>query len=357
MKNTYIDTINNQGQEATMRLYGAIGEKVDGDLFAQELYNLDGLDLIKIRINSPGGDVLQGMSIVSAVLAMNTPVHMYIDGIAASMAGVVAVCGDRVYMTDFSQFMMHDPVFSGQGEVTAKQKKILERMKEMLGRVLSRRGKEEAEISKLMSEETWLSAAQAKEHGLCDEVLPSKRKMANLAPMQILAQIDAENQPIKNENMELTNDARASLNISADATGADISAAVIALGKRATDAEAKLAEIGQKQKEAEAAEAKVLLEAAKKDGRLDADNKDAIASWEKMFENDHAGAMAALGAIPKREAVTPKIDTKNEADKELLDASWEGLDKSGRLADLKAKYPDVFEQKYEERFGRKPAKV
>lgn len=56
MKRTHIDTINAEAREATMRLYGAIGEKVDGDLFARELASLDDgqLDAIRIRINSPG---------------------------------------------------------------------------------------------------------------------------------------------------------------------------------------------------------------------------------------------------------------------------------------------------------------
>ena len=59
-----------------MRLYGAIGPRVDGDYFAQELASLDrgDFDMIHIRMNSPGGNVFQGMSIVSAILSMNTPV-------------------------------------------------------------------------------------------------------------------------------------------------------------------------------------------------------------------------------------------------------------------------------------------
>ena len=71
-----------------MRLYGAIGPRVDGDYFAQELASLDrgDFDMIHIRMNSPGGNVFQGMSIVSAILSMNTPVCVHIDGIAPSMA-------------------------------------------------------------------------------------------------------------------------------------------------------------------------------------------------------------------------------------------------------------------------------
>lgn len=212
-----------------MRLYGVIGQKVDGDLFAQELASLDALelDLVKIRVNSPGGDVLQGMSIVSAMLAMNTPVHVYIDGVAASMAAVVAVAADKVHMMDFSQFMIHDPSFGGEAARSAKEKKTLERTKEMLQRVLARRGKDEAEVSKLMTQETWFSARQAKEHNLCDEIIPSAKKgMSALTPMQIIAQIDAEYQP-KPIKMKLTNEASTLLNVSAEATEADISAAVI----------------------------------------------------------------------------------------------------------------------------------
>ena len=107
-----------------MRLYGAIGPRVDGDYFAQELASLDrgDFDMIHIRMNSPGGNVFQGMSIVSAILSMNTPVCVHIDGIAASMAAVVAVAADRVCMMDFAKMMIHDPYFTGEsGKRTRRQ--------------------------------------------------------------------------------------------------------------------------------------------------------------------------------------------------------------------------------------------
>ena len=98
-----------------MRLYGAIGPRVDGDYFAQELASLDrgDFDMIHIRMNSPGGNVFQGMSIVSAILSMNTPVCVHIDGIAASMAAVVAVAADRVCMMDFAKMDDPRPLFHG----------------------------------------------------------------------------------------------------------------------------------------------------------------------------------------------------------------------------------------------------
>mgnify|MGYP002094571358 CR=1 FL=1 len=141
-----------------MRLYGAIGPRVDGDYFAQELASLDrgDFDMIHIRMNSPGGNVFQGMSIVSAILSMNTPVCVHIDGIAASMAmrrapkcffaasmaAVVAVAADRVCMMDFAKMMIHDPYFTGESgkAMSPKQKKALARLTDMLRQVLVRRG-------------------------------------------------------------------------------------------------------------------------------------------------------------------------------------------------------------------------
>ena len=205
-----------------MRLYGAIGPRVDGDYFAQELASLDrgDFDMIHIRMNSPGGNVFQGMSIVSAILSMNTPVCVHIDGIAASMAAVVAVAADRVCMMDFAKMMIHDPYFTGEsGKATSpKQKKALARLTDMLRQVLVRRGKDEATMAKLMREETWFSAAEALDAGLCDEITSSARnEFMNLDPMQLVAAVDAEYQTNNREQME-------KINLSAEA--------IVALGSK-----------------------------------------------------------------------------------------------------------------------------
>jgi Protease subunit of ATP-dependent Clp proteases len=223
MEKTYIDSVNETPREAVMRLYGAIGPRVDGDYFAQELASLDrgDFDMIHIRMNSPGGNVFQGMSIVSAILSMNTPVCVHIDGIAASMAAVVAVAADRVCMMDFAKMMIHDPYFTGEsGKATSpKQKKALARLTDMLRQVLVRRGKDEATMAKLMREETWFSAAEALDAGLCDEITSSARnEFMNLDPMQLVAAVDAEYQTNNQEQME-------KINLSAEA--------IVALGSKA----------------------------------------------------------------------------------------------------------------------------
>ena len=185
---------HNPDNSAIMRLYGSIGTEIDGNRFALELAALDGTcNLIKIRINSSGGDVLQGMSIVSAMISINTPIHIYIDGIAASMSAVIAVCGNKIHMQDFAKLMIHDPYFSGGCPGDDRREKALNRIRDMLCRVLSRRGKSEAEVARLMSEETWFSADEALRNRLCDEIIPSADPgMKALAPGQIIARINSE---------------------------------------------------------------------------------------------------------------------------------------------------------------------
>lgn len=278
-----------------MRLYGAIGPRVDGDYFAQELASLDrgDFDMIHIRMNSPGGNVFQGMSIVSAILSMNTPVCVHIDGIAASMAAVVAVAADRVCMMDFAKMMIHDPYFTGEsGKATSpKQKKALARLTDMLRQVLVRRGKDEATMAKLMREETWFSAAEALDAGLCDEITSSARnEFMNLDPMQLVAAVDAEYQTNNQEQMEKINLSAEAIVALGSKSGqmdeAAVSAAIVAavaakdeeianLKAAKETAEAEIARLRKEKEDAVAAEAVSFADALVKAGKISADARDA----------------------------------------------------------------------------------
>ncbi|WP_139785115.1 head maturation protease, ClpP-related [Parabacteroides sp. Marseille-P3160] len=202
--------MNNETKKRTVRLFGSIGNDIDGSRFANDLAELDGkVDQIDLHINSPGGSVDQGYSIVSVMLSMKSNVDVYIVGIAASMAAVIAVCGNRVKMYDYSKLMIHDPYFEGTAyeKLTDKQKKSLDNITDSLRTILSRRGKTKEEIAMLMREETWFSAQEAKAAGLIDEVISTKRKneFSGLSSDDIYSRISAEYpfNKSKNNNMDL----------------------------------------------------------------------------------------------------------------------------------------------------------
>lgn len=109
-------------------------------------------------------------------------------------------------------------------------------------------------------------------------------------------------------------------------------------------------------------EAEQLVDAAVQDGRIDAtpgaDGKSAKEQWLNFFETNHEGAKIALSSIPKREKVSGTLSegaNPTEIEK-LTKLSWDELDRGNHLETVKAKYYDLYESKFEEKFGKKPKK-
>lgn len=100
--------------------------------------------------------------------------------------------------------------------------------------------------------------------------------------------------------------------------------------------------------EAQKQEVVNLLDDAVKSGRIDAT---ARPKFEKLFELDHEAAKTALAALPERKPMEAK--PAGTGDSDLCKMSWEELDKSDRLLELKTKFPDIYQQKFNEKFNKK----
>lgn len=109
--------------------------------------------------------------------------------------------------------------------------------------------------------------------------------------------------------------------------------------------------------EARKNEAVRLVDEAVKDGRLNAEGKE---NFLKFFAADFESAQKALSNIPKRASVKSILDAQaQEGNKELADMAnktWDELDKAGKLVILKGKYIDLYNEKFEQKFGKKPVK-
>jgi len=119
----------------------------------------------------------------------------------------------------------------------------------------------------------------------------------------------------------------------------------------------RLVKLMDKQKQvgvaAKKAEAITLIDAAIKEGRMDATVKD---NFTKLFDADFEAAKAIVAALPKRSSVSAMIESAQEQDNtelaDIMKKSWDELDKGGKLARVKEKFPDVFKQKYDEKFNK-----
>lgn len=115
--------------------------------------------------------------------------------------------------------------------------------------------------------------------------------------------------------------------------------------------------INKEKKETQKAEAITLVDAAIKDCRIDAKGRDAYLAF---FDRDFEGAKTALAAIPVRTPVAPRIQTGGTSNVSLADLqskTWDELDKANRLLELRDNYPDLYKEKFKQRFGVEPTNV
>ena len=155
------------------------GDEVTPDIFRDELKQHAG-DLTVV-INSPGGDVFAGLAIYNALVNHNGNVTVRVDGLAASIASVIAMAGDKIIMSPGSMIMIHRPSVCAMGTVDdmEKAKDVLTKIEEGITPIYAKRtGLDEDKIAELLEAETWMLADKAVELGFADEVseAPEKQK-------------------------------------------------------------------------------------------------------------------------------------------------------------------------------------
>ena len=165
--------IAEQSGEVELSLYDEIGAfGIGAKQFIAELKEYKDQH-IHLRINSPGGEIVEGSAIYNALSRHPGGVTVHIDALAASMASVIAMAGNPVYMADNALLMIHNPLTlaAGEAEDLRKQADLLDTMKSNLIRAYKKKtGMEEKDIAKLMDEETWLDATEAAALGFIDAI-------------------------------------------------------------------------------------------------------------------------------------------------------------------------------------------
>jgi ATP-dependent Clp protease protease subunit len=160
----------------------------------EQLESAKSYDRIAVRINSPGGDAFEGVAIRSVLRSTKKPIDVYIDGIAASAASILAMAGDTITMAPGSMMMIHDAwsMCVGNGEDMRKMADTLERVSASIAQVYAERtGMPVADVSALMDEETWMNAEQAVKAGFATHVSAHENAsaMALAASFKCLAKL------------------------------------------------------------------------------------------------------------------------------------------------------------------------
>ena len=176
MKNNPIENkleIKNEA-EGTIELfmYGTVGYSVYLNGIKYALGDVVGNE-INVHINSYGGDLFEGIAIKNFLLNRPEKINVYIDGIAASAASVIAMAGDRIVMPSDAQMMIHNPwtYTMGNAKELRKTADDLDKAQTSLEKSYMNRFKgTEDELKTLLDEETYLTADEAVLFGLADVI-------------------------------------------------------------------------------------------------------------------------------------------------------------------------------------------
>lgn len=156
-------------------MYDEIGAwGITAKQFAQDLVACGDVSQIILRIHSPGGDVFAGMAIYNTLKAHPARVDVYIDGLAASMASVIAMAGDKVYMPPNAMMMIHKPwgAQGGDADDMRRYADLLDKVETALVQAyVSKTGKSAEEIHALLKDETWMDGSEAVAAGFADQLI------------------------------------------------------------------------------------------------------------------------------------------------------------------------------------------
>jgi len=159
---------------------GAFG--ISAKQFIEDLKGLGAVNALNVRINSPGGSVFDGTAIFNALKYHPAKVTVWIDGLAASIASMIAMAGDTIFMPENAMMMIHDPsgLVVGTADDMEKMGDTLRKIKSsMVSAYRNKSGLSTARIEEIMSFETWLTANEAVDQGFADQVAAAVKVAAN----------------------------------------------------------------------------------------------------------------------------------------------------------------------------------
>jgi len=348
--------IENKADDADVYIYDEIGFwGITAKSFIDAIKKVKGN--ITLHLNSPGGDVFDGIAIYNTLKNLSSKVTIKIEGLAASIASIIAMAGDSVEMADNSMMMIHNPhAFTGGDSAEfAKMAEVLNQIKSILISTYQVKSSlSEEEISKLMDDETWLDANDAKDKGFIDLITPAVKIKNNYQTnftnsskykeWERLIKAPQDKQPglplpheinKKGENMNQV------FNLLGVETEEEVIAKINA--SKAANEELK-AEIKALKEEA----LKNIVAMAIAEGKISEDQKEYA---EKLIITDrelYDGFVAQVAKV--KEAIPPKVPAKVEVANNAKGTgiTWEELSKNPEdLANLKKSNPAEYQRLFE----------
>lgn len=220
MKNNkkFYNFANITEQSADLYIYGDItsygwdDSDVSAYSFKEELEELKNVSEINVRINSYGGETVQGLAIYNLLKQHGATINVFVDGAACSSASIIAMAGDKIYMPKSSLMMIHNcwTWASGNAKELRKQADDMDKMAvAYISAYMAKVKITEERLKQLLDEETWLTAEECIEMGFADEIIEDEEndtvnQHANKCILNLVKKTKQESTKIDTANTELS---------------------------------------------------------------------------------------------------------------------------------------------------------
>ncbi len=364
MKKNFLNIIPD-GTTATLLLYGDVGDgyKVESGRVVAELIALQSqYEQINVRINSRGGDVFSGMAIYNALRQSKAKITIYVDGVAASIAAIIALCGKPLYMSPYAKLMLHSVSGGTYGNASALRQTAdqMEQLQKDLSNMIAGRCGMKAKdvLSKYFDEKDhWIDAKEAIAMKLADgiydmETTEDRPKTEDEIYQYFNNRLSME--PQNQKQMDLLDEIKAIPSFSNEADANAVVAHIKALENKAAKVDALQkandaykAQIDSLQKK----EITAFLDKAVAEGKI---TKEQVPTMEKLMASDRQATEELINGMKPHKAsprIVDMIDNTGKSANRFEGKSWAELDKENLLAELKAQNADLFRAKFKEEFG------
>lgn len=173
-----LEVLNQTADSADVYIYDEIsGWGITAASMVALFKSLD-VKTINLHINSPGGSVFDGVTIYNMLMQHSAKIVVYVDGLAASIASLIAMAGDEIIMASNAMMMVHNPwtIVAGNSADLRKQADVMDQIqKTLVSTYVARTGQTAEAIQALLDGETWLTADEALAKGFATSVAEAKK--------------------------------------------------------------------------------------------------------------------------------------------------------------------------------------
>jgi len=175
-------TAETENRKLRLNIYDAIGADWSGggvtpQQVAQSIAEAGEIDQIDVHINSPGGVAFDGVAIYNQLVNFPGLVNVFVDGLAASAASIIAMAGQQRVVNKGGVIMIHNAsaVTMGTKETHAKQVAVLDKLDRQIAKIYSKTtGNDPDEMLAMMKEETWMDCDDALVGNFATHVAPAQ---------------------------------------------------------------------------------------------------------------------------------------------------------------------------------------